>query len=72
MKLAKIDEQYKKFPEIKKEDVEKILDWANKQPHLPKITGEEYFFKFSFYYKKEYTFNRNRSNNLFAFKLLQN
>lgn len=40
MKFASVDEQYRKFPEIKKDDVKKVLDWVSKQPHLPKITGE--------------------------------
>lgn len=40
MKIASIDEQYAKFPDVKREDVAKVLDWATKQPHLPQITGE--------------------------------
>lgn len=29
---------YKKFPECKKEDVQKLEDWAKLQPHLPQLT----------------------------------
>lgn len=35
--------EYAKDPKIRKEDVQLLQDWLNKQPHLPKISGE-YFF----------------------------
>lgn len=39
MNFISTEEQYKKFPDLKRDEVQKILDWTNKQPHLPKITG---------------------------------
>lgn len=45
---------YQKDPLLKKEDVEKLLDWLGGQHHLPKITEEEaIFFLSSCYYSDE-------------------
>lgn len=44
MKPADVEEQFKKSPELKREDVAKLQDWMSKQTHLPRITGE--FLKF--------------------------
>lgn len=33
---------YELNPDIKREDVENIMIWTEKQPHLPKITGNYY------------------------------
>lgn len=40
MKIVSIEDQYKKFTLLKKEDVAHLLDWINKQGHLPdSVTG---------------------------------
>lgn len=41
-KSANIQIEYQKCPELKPEDVRQFLDWAEKQPHLPNITGITY------------------------------
>lgn len=47
MKFCNVSDQYKKFPELKKNDVKKLMDWCQKQAHLPKnITGEMKDFQF--------------------------
>uniref|UniRef100_A0A336M8X4 CSON013469 protein n=1 Tax=Culicoides sonorensis TaxID=179676 RepID=A0A336M8X4_CULSO len=40
MKFCNTEDQYKKFPDTKKEDVQKLMDWCSKQPHLPKNITE--------------------------------
>lgn len=35
-----INKEYKRNPDLKKEDVEHIKEWISKQPHLPNITGK--------------------------------
>lgn len=39
LKTTTCEEQYKKFPQLDRNEVLKILEWPEKQPHLPKITG---------------------------------
>ncbi|XP_017855598.1 PREDICTED: alpha-tocopherol transfer protein-like [Drosophila arizonae] len=34
MKLADLDEQYKRFPQIKREEMRKFVDWIHAQPHF--------------------------------------
>uniref|UniRef100_A0A336KST9 CSON013468 protein n=1 Tax=Culicoides sonorensis TaxID=179676 RepID=A0A336KST9_CULSO len=55
MKLCDVEDQYKKFPDLKKEDVQKLLNWCSNQAHLPKnITElEVILFLHSNYYKIE-------------------
>lgn len=38
--LASVEDEYKKFSQLKKDEVLKIQDWYQKQPHLPNITGK--------------------------------
>lgn len=38
-----VDEKCKKYPDFNKDDVEKIRNWLDKTPHLPKITNHEIF-----------------------------
>lgn len=37
-----VSDQYKRFPELKVDEVKKLLEWAELQPHLPDISGELY------------------------------
>lgn len=37
--FAKADDQYAKYPELKREDVQIMQEWASKQTHLPPIAG---------------------------------
>lgn len=41
MKTVSVEDQYKKFNSLKKEDVVHLMDWINKQPHLPLLTELE-------------------------------
>lgn len=38
-----VEEEYKRNKELKREDVSMLKDWADKQPHLPKMTGKNNF-----------------------------
>lgn len=37
--MVTAEEQYKKYPQIDRSEVLKIMEWFEKQPHLPKVTG---------------------------------
>lgn len=39
IQMVTAEEQYKKNPQIDRSEVKKILEWFEKQPHLPKATG---------------------------------
>lgn len=41
MKLPDIDKEYKKFQELKKDDVLYLMDWCKQQPHLPDLNGNK-------------------------------
>ncbi|XP_055622789.1 uncharacterized protein LOC129766292 [Toxorhynchites rutilus septentrionalis] len=41
LQIADVENEYTKFPELKREDVQKIREWMEKQPHLPKISDLE-------------------------------
>ncbi|XP_053994005.1 uncharacterized protein LOC128884565 [Hylaeus volcanicus] len=50
------EEELKKNPELKEEDMQVLRDWYKKQPHLPKITDAELaLFFHSNYYRLEPT-----------------
>ncbi|GAB0088704.1 alpha-tocopherol transfer protein-like [Sergentomyia squamirostris] len=56
MKWRDPEEEYSARPDLKREDVQKILDWISKQPHLPKISEmEAILFLHSCYYSLEQT-----------------
>lgn len=53
---VKFEDELKKNPEMKKEDIEMLKDWNRKQPHLPKMTDSEIaLFLHSNYYRMEPT-----------------
>lgn len=37
--LKTCDAEYLKDPKIKKEDIQQMVEWVEKQPHLPKVSG---------------------------------
>lgn len=39
--LFKLDDQYKRYPEIEPEEVQKLVQWIHAQPHMPKLTAQE-------------------------------
>lgn len=53
-----VDDEYRKFPEMKKDEVLKIVKWVNQQPHLPNIS-ESYVILFyhACHYSSEQTKN---------------
>lgn len=36
-----LEEIYQKEPQLKKEDIQQLREWAKKQPHLPEATEEQ-------------------------------
>ena len=39
LQFASCEDQYKKFPQIDRNEVLKLQKWQEEQPHLPNITG---------------------------------
>ena len=38
--LADVGSEYAQDKNVKKDDVEALVQWTNKQPHLPEINGK--------------------------------
>lgn len=56
IKFVPVEEEMKKNPELKNEDIQALRDWCQKQPHLPEITDSELvLFLHSNYYRLEPT-----------------
>lgn len=54
--MVNIDDEYRKFPEMKKEEVLKIVEWVRQQPHLPNICEAfVILFYHACYYSSEQT-----------------
>lgn len=43
MPLVNPEDEYKKNKQLKREDVKVLMEWVEKQAHLPQITGEFFF-----------------------------
>ncbi|XP_022910680.2 alpha-tocopherol transfer protein-like [Onthophagus taurus] len=55
-KVTTLDDEFKKNPELKREDIDIISKWVHQQSHLPKISDLKIaFFLHSCYYKLEPT-----------------
>lgn len=37
--MVSCEDQYRKFPQLNRNEVHELLKWQKTQPHLPKITG---------------------------------
>lgn len=57
MNLFNVEDEFKKNPELKEEDLNHLKEWISKQPHLPHVTGEYLTTNnyYSEYYIAEYT-----------------
>lgn len=38
--IMNVDNEYAKNPNLKKDDINALMEWADKQAHLPRITGD--------------------------------
>lgn len=50
MKIVDVEDLYSEDKELKKEHVKQLIEWNEKQAHLPKFSG-----KLSFLLKKNYS-----------------
>lgn len=41
MGFFKKEEEFKKNPELKEEDLNHLKEWLSKQPHLPAVNGNK-------------------------------
>ena len=56
--MVPLEEELKRNPELKEDDIRALKDWCSKQPHLPQITDTELvLFLHSNYYRLEPTKN---------------
>ena len=56
IKRVPIEEEFKRNPELKEEDLQHLRDWCSKQPHFPEIGDNELIiFLHSNYYRLEPT-----------------
>ncbi|XKL63841.1 hypothetical protein PGB90_006205 [Kerria lacca] len=52
------EKEYAKDPEIKQEDIQQLLDWAEKQQHMPKITEYQ---TIQFYHATNYSIQKTKN-----------
>ena len=58
LKMVPLDEEFRRNPELKEDDLQHLRDWLKKQPHLPRISDSELvIFLHSNYYRLEPTKN---------------
>lgn len=38
--MVQIEKVYQANEEIKEDDVKQMMDWVDRQPHFPKVTGK--------------------------------
>lgn len=42
LNCVSVEDQYQQFPDLNRNEVHKLLDWIQKQPHFPNITGKNW------------------------------
>ncbi len=53
--LNTCEAEYEKDPKIKREDVQQLVNWVEKQPHMPKVKGK-FFQSINLVKKKNHFF----------------